>query len=81
MVFKPNINFSIPVWYLIPPTRIGATHITATGLKPLSPEEAPPIQETVENIPAKENPIAKSMISAKKTKRGKRMETPAIQQE
>ena len=77
----PNVSFAIPVWYLVPPTGKGATHITAIGLKPLSPKENPPIQEIVENILAKENPIAKPMITAKKTERGKMVETPAIQQE
>ena len=52
----------------------GATHIIATGLNPLSAEEDPPILEIVANILAKEIPIEKLMITAKKTeRRGKKL--------
>ena len=60
----PNISLEIIAWYLIPPMGTGATHIISIGLKPLSPEEAPPIQETVKTIPAKEISIAKPAITA-----------------
>ena len=76
----PNISLEIPIWYLIPPTGTRTTHVTTIRLKPISPEEAPPIQEMVETTPAKEVPIAKPVIMAKKTeKRGKKLVTPAIQ--
>ena len=57
----------------------GSTHITATGLKPLSPEEPPPIQEMVETTPAKEFTITKLVVTTKKTKkRRKNMVTLAF---
>ena len=78
----PKISLVFLVWYLIPPERKGATHVTATGLKPLSPEEAPLIQETVETTPTNEIPIAKLVIMAKKTEKGgKKMVTPTIKWE
>ena len=61
---------------------MGATNVIAIGLKSLSPEEAPPIQETVETTPAKEIPIEKLVMMAKKTKkRGNMMVILAIQWE
>ena len=73
----PNISLAFLVWYLIPPSWTRATHVTSIGLKPLSPKEPPPIQETVNTTPIKEVPIAKLVIMAKKTvKRGKNMVTP-----
>ena len=77
-----KISFAIPVWYLVHPTGTRATHITAIGLKPLCLEEALPIQETVENMHAKEVPFEKLMFTTKKIKRrGKKMENPTTQRE
>ena len=78
----PNVSFAISVWYLVPPTLIGVTHITSIGLIPINPELALVVQETVANIPVKEIPIAKPMITTKKTnKRGKKVESPTTQWE
>ena len=49
---------------------------------PLSLKESPPIQEIVENTPAKEITIEKPMFTTKKTeRRGKKVETPTTQRE
>ena len=78
----PNIFLAFLVWYLVPPSKTGATNVTFIGVKPISPEEPQPTQGTVETAPAKEFPIVKPVIKAKKTaNRGKKMVNPAIQRE
>ena len=59
---------------------MGVAHITSIGLIPINLEVAPTVQGTVANIPSKEIPIEKSMLTTKKLVRiGKKVETPATQ--
>ena len=56
----PNMDFQIPVWYLVPPTILGSLGITSIGITPITPQEATMVYGT---------PIAALANVTKKTKK------------